>query len=81
MRENNGATAVLCLHNFSLQQLSDVQFHASSSNLSEGTYNITDLLANTSLGTISVDSNGGFSDYKPFTTLEGKESKFIKLSQ
>lgn len=70
---------VLVMHNFSSQAMDDVGVDILSSNVPEGNYTATELLRGSAAAGLSVDSNGGFTQWIPLPRLEAKETYLIKL--
>jgi alpha-amylase len=73
--------AVLAIHNTGDYLLTDVQFSMAASSLIPGTYNVTDMLNEVDLGIATVGSNGGFTNFKPLTTIEALSNHLLKLKK
>jgi hypothetical protein len=56
----------------------NVQLSVTSSEIQPGTYSVTEVLTGTSIGDLSINSEGGF-DFTPFETLEAFTSCILIL--
>lgn len=73
--------AVLVLSNFADENTS-IQLNLNASGLSAGEYFVTELYSNSDFGTITINSNGGFSEFTPqVSILEPEESLILLISQ
>ncbi|PHI21885.1 hypothetical protein CEQ90_00945 [Lewinellaceae bacterium SD302] len=73
--------AALVLSNFSNEGIESPSVSLSASTLSAGEYFLTDLLNNESLGTITINENGGFSDHQLELSLGGRENLVVLISE
>lgn len=73
--------AVLAIHNTGGSLLTDAQFSITASSLAPGTYNVTDMLSETELATVAIGTNGGFTNFKPLTTIESLSNHLLKLQK
>ncbi len=69
---------IIAVHNFSVDSL-PVYLNLASSNLIEGEYEVTEILTGKSSGKISINENGGFTDYDPGIKLNALTSIMLKI--
>lgn len=70
---------ILVLLNFSGQAIDDYQLTLSESDIAAGVYSPCDLLNDAKVAELTVDVNGGFSNYQPVSLLEPHEGYIILL--
>lgn len=79
IRVLDNATPVMAIHNLSTQNREGFNLSANQSNLSAGNYVLRTLQGDIELGTLTVESNGGFSISLSELTLQGQKSLLISL--
>ena len=75
--ESNTAFAVI--HNLSSQNTDDITIRINNSSLTEGTYNLINILNNQNMGSINVSSSGAFDTTLSEVTLAAYSSFLLKL--
>ena len=75
--ESNTAFAVV--HNLSSQNTDDITIRINNSSLTEGTYNLINILNNQNMGSINVSSSGAFDTTLSEVTLAAYSSFLLKL--
>ena len=75
--ESNTAFAVI--HNLSSQNTDDITIRINYSSLTEGTYNLINILNNQNMGSINVSSSGAFDTTLSEVTLAAYSSFLLKL--
>ena len=75
--ESNTAFAVI--HNLSSQNTDDITIRINNSSLTEGTYNLINILNNQNMGNINVSSSGAFDTTLSEVTLAAYSSFLLKL--
>ena len=75
--ESNTAFAVI--HNLSSQNTDDITIRINYSSLTEGTYNLINILNNQNMGNINVSSSGAFDTTLSEVTLAAYSSFLLKL--
>ena len=75
--ESNTAFAVV--HNLSSQNTDDITIRINNSSLTEGTYNLINILNNQNMGSINVISSGAFDTTLSEVTLAAYSSFLLKL--
>lgn len=79
LRETAGK-AIVVVHNFADNAISLPKIYAKKTNLSKGTYKVTDLISGTVLEDVDLNADGGFL-FKPVAKLESKRSKVLLLEK
>lgn len=79
LRETAGK-AIVVVHNFADNAISLPKIYAKKTNLSKGTYKVTDLISGTVLEDVDLNTDGGFL-FKPVAKLESKRSKVLLLEK
>ena len=77
--ESNTAFAVI--HNLSSQNTDDITIRINNSSLTEGTYNLINILNNQNMGSINVISSGAFDTTLSEVTLAAHSSFLLKLEE
>ena len=77
--ESNTAFAVI--HNLSSQNTDDITIRINNSSLTEGTYNLINILNNQNMGSINVSSSGAFDTTLSEVTLAAYSSFLLKLEE
>ena len=77
--ESNTAFAVI--HNLSSQNTDDITIRINYSSLTEGTYNLINILNNQNMGSINVISSGAFDTTLSEVTLAAHSSFLLKLEE
>ena len=77
--ESNTAFAVI--HNLSSQNTDDITIRINNSSLTEGTYNLINILNNQNMGSINVISSGAFDTTLSEVTLAAYSSFLLKLEE
>ena len=77
--ESNTAFAVV--HNLSSQNTDDITIRINNSSLTEGTYNLINILNNQNMGSINVISSGAFDTTLSEVTLAAHSSFLLKLEE
>lgn len=88
---NNGGTVyaylresekkgIVIIHNFGTSDYDNTTVFAQKTNLESGTYTVTDLLENTKLEDIALNSDGGFL-FKPLPSISTKSTKLLLLEK
>ena len=77
--ESNTAFAVI--HNLSSQNTDDITIRINYSSLTEGTYNLINILNNQNMGSINVISSGAFDTTLSEVTLAAYSSFLLKLEE
>ena len=75
--ESNTAFAVV--HNLSSQNTDDITIRINNSSLTEGTYNLINILNNQNMGSVNLRSSGAFDTTLPVVTLAAYSSLLLKL--
>jgi hypothetical protein len=75
--ESNTAFAVV--HNLSSQNTDDITIRINNSSLTEGTYNLINILNNQNMGSINLISSGAFNTTLSEVTLAAYSSLLLKL--
>ena len=70
---------IMSFHNFFLHVINDPAVSLSSSIFSAGDYVVVDPLSGEELGSITLDENGGFSDWNAPVSLSSFSSAFLKI--
>ncbi|HMG92087.1 MAG TPA: alpha-amylase family glycosyl hydrolase [Chryseolinea sp.] len=73
--------AVLAIHNISGNLMTDIHFSIAESGLVPGTYNVTDMLNETDLGTLTVGPLGSLTNFKPLAAIPALSSHLLKLEK
>lgn len=79
LRETEGK-AIVIVHNFANNAAQTPKIYAKKTNLSKGTYKVTDLLSEEILEDIELNSDGGFL-FKPIASLASKESYILLVEK
>ena len=77
--ESNTAFAVI--HNLSSQNTDDITIRINNSSLTEGTYNLINILNNQNMGSVNVISSGAFDTTLSEVTLAAYSSFLLKLEE
>lgn len=88
---NNGGTVyaylresekkgIVIIHNFGTSDYDNTTVFAQKTNLESGTYTVTDLLEDTKLEDIALNSDGGFL-FKPLPSISTKSTKLLLLEK
>lgn len=78
-RELDGK-AVIVLANFGDSAYDNTQIYAKKTNLVAGIYSVTDLLTETQLDDVALNSDGGLL-FRPYVSIGGKETKLLLLEK
>ncbi|MFQ6616701.1 MAG: alpha-amylase family glycosyl hydrolase [Fidelibacterota bacterium] len=70
---------VILLHNFGDPIIAYPDLTLPESNLIPGEYTVTDLIAGNSLGTVTINSWGGFSEWRPSVELGSKGTVILRV--
>lgn len=73
--------SVLVLLNFAAQKQSGCIFSLPESDLTPGDYSVWELLTDVEMAALTIDGNGGFSDYAPLETFAPREGYVLLLEQ
>ena len=77
--DSESNTAFVVIHNLSSQNTDDITIRINNSSLTEGTYNLINILNNQNMGSINVSSSGAFDTTLSEVTLAAYSSFLLKL--
>ena len=77
--ESESNTAFAVIHNLSSQNTDDITIRINNSSLTEGTYNLINILNNQNMGSINVSSSGAFDTTLSEISLAAYSSFLLKL--
>jgi alpha-amylase len=77
--DSESNTAFVVIHNLSSQNTDDITIRINNSSLTEGTYNLINILNNQNMGSINVSSSGEFDTTLSEVTLAAYSSFLLKL--
>ena len=72
---------VIAVHYPTTGTIQNVQFSMATSSLPQGTYAVTELLSGATLGTLTIASNGGFSNFTPIGSIGAYATFLLKLKK
>jgi len=79
--DSESNTAFVVIHNLSSQNTDDITIRINNSSLTEGTYNLINILNNQNMGSINVISSGAFDTTLSEVTLAAYSSFLLKLEE
>ena len=79
--DSESNTAFVVIHNLSSQNTDDITIRINNSSLTEGTYNLINILNNQNMGSINVISSGAFDTTLSEVTLAAHSSFLLKLEE
>ena len=77
--DSESNTAFVVIHNLTSQNTDDITIRINNSSLTEGTYNLINILNNQNMGSINVSSSGAFDTTLSEVTLAAYSSFLLKL--
>ena len=77
--DSESNTSFVVIHNLSSQNTDDITIRINNSSLTEGTYNLINILNNQNMGSINVSSSGAFDTTLSEVTLAAYSSFLLKL--
>ena len=79
--DSESNTAFVVIHNLTSQNTDDITIRINYSSLTEGTYNLINILNNQNMGSINVISSGAFDTTLSEVTLAAHSSFLLKLEE
>ena len=79
--DSESNTSFVVIHNLSSQNTDDITIRINNSSLTEGTYNLINILNNQNMGSINVISSGAFDTTLSEVTLAAYSSFLLKLEE
>ena len=79
--DSESNTAFVVIHNLTSQNTDDITIRINNSSLTEGTYNLINILNNQNMGSINVISSGAFDTTLSEVTLAAYSSFLLKLEE
>ena len=77
--DSESNTAFVVIHNLTSQNTDDITIRINNSSLTEGTYNLINILNNQNMGSINLSSSGAFDTTLSEVTLAAYSSLLLKL--
>ena len=79
--DSESNTSFVVIHNLSSQNTDDITIRINNSSLTEGTYNLINILNNQNMGSVNVISSGAFDTTLSEVTLAAYSSFLLKLEE